>query len=326
MSKKMVESFSGGLTSGMMAYLSQVELSEEYDIRYVFANTGLERDETLDFVNMCDKAFGLNLTWVEAVVSPVEGEGIRHKVTNFENAYRISQFKEKEHPFHAFVRKHGIPNATFPQCSDRLKEQVIESWKKDKRLKGVPHALGMRRDEPNRVLSRKKRNLLEAAGLTPDQWRLLPKQERVAALPQGINAYDILKKHNPYNLIYPLFDMWGIDKEDVTSFWEDMPFTLNLEPHEGNCATCWKKSDKKISLLAKESPHLFEPMKWYEEQYGFVKPTDDGLPRVFFRKKRNCITMIEQAENYSVDNLRNMIGAVVEDGCSESCEAYGEML
>lgn len=59
--------FSGGRTSAFMSKM--IKESGIADCVYVFANTGQERNETLDFVNQCDQRFGLGVVWVEAVVN-----------------------------------------------------------------------------------------------------------------------------------------------------------------------------------------------------------------------------------------------------------------
>ena len=61
--KKQVCSFSGGRTSAYMTYwmLNEWKDRDKYEMIVVFANTGKEREETLDFVEKCDKAFGFNV-------------------------------------------------------------------------------------------------------------------------------------------------------------------------------------------------------------------------------------------------------------------------
>lgn len=275
---QLVVSFSGGLTS---AYLSKrLQDSGKYDLHFIFANTGLEHPATLEFVRRCDREFGLNLVWLEAVVNPTHGIGITHKVVSFETASRFGE------PFEAFIAKSGIPNANKPQCSDRLKELVIESYKRSAGLTGVSHALGIRRDEPKRRSKSAKK----------------------------------------YNLCYPMLDWpeFMADKLDVVDFWDTMPFTLGIEPHEGNCETCWKKSDKKLWLLALEHPERFAFMMSMEHKYRHVKPNDDGQPRVFFRRNRSTLDILREAAQLDARTLRKMIGADVESdsGCSESCESY----
>lgn len=54
-------SFSGGRTSAYMA--RQVQLANpSANVTYLFANTGKEREETLEFVRRCDDEWGLALS------------------------------------------------------------------------------------------------------------------------------------------------------------------------------------------------------------------------------------------------------------------------
>lgn len=279
MREKIVVSFSGGKTSGYMSQWLKSEYKDIFDPVFIFANTGLENEQTLSFVNRCDKEFNLDLVWVEAVVNPVHGIGVTHKVVCYETASRSGE------PFEAHIAKSGIPNANKPQCSDRLKALPIEHYKKVNGLKGLKHCIGIRADESHRK--------------SPSQ----------------------AKK---YNLVYPLCDWLEADKQDVNDYWDSMSFTLELEEHQGNCKTCWKKSDKKLWLIALEEPAKFEFMADMEEKYQNVKPNDDGKPRVFFRRHRSTKTLLSEAENLEKETLRKMIGykADEESGCSESCEPY----
>ena len=273
-------SFSGGLTSGYMAYQLRRLYAETSKVRFVMANTGQENEETLDFAHRCDAEFGLELRWLEAVIDPRHGKGVAHKIVTFETASRNGE------PFEAFIAKSGIPNVNKPQCSDRLKALVIESYKKSIGWKGCLHAIGIRSDE------QKRRS----------------------------------KSATKYNLCYPLMDWpeFMADKVDVNNFWEDQKFTLDLEAHEGNCKTCWKKSDKKLWLLALEHPERFEFMRTMELKYKDVKPNDNGKDRVFFRRNRSTEDVIKEAREFDAITLRKLIGADADadSGCSESCEAY----
>ena len=61
-----VISFSGGRTSSYMlkhivdAYGGRLPP----DIAVIFANTGRERPETLEFVDVCSRAWGIDIVWV----------------------------------------------------------------------------------------------------------------------------------------------------------------------------------------------------------------------------------------------------------------------
>ena len=334
----LIVSFSGGETSGFMAQRLKKELGHLYHIIFIFANTGCENNETLDFVDACDRAFDLGVVWVEAVIHPRDGDGVTHRVTTYEKAYRHHQFADPLHPFHAHIRKSGIPNANKPQCSDRLKAFAIEDYKRTHGLQGQPHCIGIRGDESSRIMSKGMISMVKSCGANPDQWRKLETHdERVAILSQAIllsekqrnQVIRYSKKLRQYGLCYPLTDLWPSAKSDVHDFWESQPFRLPLEEHEGNCQTCWKKTDRKLYLLAKEHPERFEAFKFFEQHYQHVKPnTDaDAKPRLFFRKHRSASDIIEAAKPYSAVQLRRLLGTRAPDedggdGCSESCESY----
>jgi hypothetical protein len=144
---KIVVSFSGGRSSAYMAYrLLQSEPRE--NLVFVFANTGKETPETLDFVNDCDVRWQLGVHWIEAVVHPEKGDGTTYRHVTYETASR------KGEPFHAVIQKYGLPNNNFPHCSRELKEVPIRKFCHDL---NEPYrmAIGFRIDERGRM-SRKK--------------------------------------------------------------------------------------------------------------------------------------------------------------------------
>lgn len=145
--KKLLVSFSGGQTSGYMTKLLLDNLNrDEWDIVVVFANTGKEREETLEFVRDCDAHFGFNTVWVEAVVNPLHRKGTRHRVVTFDTAARDGQ------PFEDVIRKYGIPNVATPHCTRELKTNVITSYvRRELQWKGYYTAIGIRSDEIDRV-------------------------------------------------------------------------------------------------------------------------------------------------------------------------------
>ena len=148
MSKKRGQiGFSGGETSAYMAKWLIDNLSDEYEFRCVFANTGQELEETLEYVNRCDREFGLNLTWVEAVVNPEIGQGTRHKVVTFNTASRNGE------PFEDVIKKYGIPSPSFPHCSRELKAAGIKSWADSIgwKKKSYEIFIGIRADEFDRM-------------------------------------------------------------------------------------------------------------------------------------------------------------------------------
>ncbi|WP_287345885.1 phosphoadenosine phosphosulfate reductase family protein [Mesorhizobium sp.] len=146
--RRLVISFSGGETSAMMTALIHARMAGEYDaIRCVFANTGQENEQTLEFVRRCDEAFGLGVVWVEAEINPVRGEGVRGRAVTFDTAARDGR------PFEDVIRKHGIPNKMWPHCTRELKARPIKAWLSANgwRPGSYDLAIGIRRDEIDRM-------------------------------------------------------------------------------------------------------------------------------------------------------------------------------
>ena len=143
-------SFSGGRTSAFMAKF----LKERYpndNLLFVFANTGKEKEETLIFVDKCDKEFGLNLVWVEADVNEEKGKGTNYKIVTFETASRNGE------PFEAVIKKYGLPSKLFRHCTRELKEIPIHKYVKTIFGNDYVTALGIRADEKHRLKSDPKK-------------------------------------------------------------------------------------------------------------------------------------------------------------------------
>jgi len=147
MKEKMLISFSGGRTSAYMTWWLMNEWPERYnwEMKVVFANTGKEREETLQFINECDKQWGLSVIWVEANVDFKLGKGTTHSITDFHSASRNGQ------PFEEVIKKYGIPNSSFPHCTRELKSRPIHSYIKSIGWKNYSTAIGIRVDEFDRM-------------------------------------------------------------------------------------------------------------------------------------------------------------------------------
>lgn len=152
MKEKMNISFSGGRTSGYMTKLLLDNLSNYYDFIVTFANTGLEHPKTLEFVHNCDKHFGFNTVWLEAVFTHDARVGVRHRVVSFETASRHGE------PFEEYIRKHGIPSVAHKNCTSRLKSDVMDSYRKSVGAGQAPVCVGIRADEQRRVAATATKN------------------------------------------------------------------------------------------------------------------------------------------------------------------------
>ena len=137
--------FSGGRTSGYMSWFLKKYLGHLYNLIFIYANTGLEHENTLEFVNKCDIYFGLNLIWLEAKVYHGERTSSGYTITNFEKASRRGE------PFKEVIKKYGLPNKHFIHCTRELKNNPIKKWRLDNGHKKTRIALGIRADEPKRI-------------------------------------------------------------------------------------------------------------------------------------------------------------------------------
>jgi 3'-phosphoadenosine 5'-phosphosulfate sulfotransferase (PAPS reductase)/FAD synthetase len=65
--------FSGGRTSGYMLN-KLMEADKNFKNNYIvcFANTGKERQETLDFVHACEVNFDVEINWLEYRLTPAK--------------------------------------------------------------------------------------------------------------------------------------------------------------------------------------------------------------------------------------------------------------
>lgn len=250
------------------------------NIVFVFANTGLENEQTLEFVDRCDKYFGLNVQWVEADVQHGERKGTLHRMTDFKNASRNGE------PFEEVIKKYGIPNQAFPHCTRELKQAPIHSFSK-KWFKGEKYhtAIGIRKDEIDRM-----------------------------------NA-----KAKEMGFIYPLISskMIPANKAMINFYWRSMPFRLELKGYQGNCATCWKKADKKLYQISKENPRAFDFMARMEAEYPFDK---NGNKVTFFRNHRSVQDILREAKQWNgkIRNDADFYSYQLDLLGGESCEVFSE--
>jgi hypothetical protein len=262
MKKKLLISFSGGETSAFMAQWLWKHKQDEYDMIFVFANTGQENEETLMFVQACSDHFGFPVVWVESLVYQGIRLGSSFKIVNFQTASRDGQ------PFEEVIKKYGIPNRNAPHCTRELKQNPIKAYAKAIGWKDYYLAIGIRSDEIDRMNAKKEEN----------------------------------------RIIYPLISssMIPMTKPKINFFWKMQSFRLMLKGYQGNCKTCWKKSDAKLFQIAKENERDFLFFGKMELRYGkFVPDTRlkklEGrgetvkLPINFFRGDRSVQDIINES-------------------------------
>lgn len=295
MKKKLLVSFSGGETSAYMAQWLWNNKQDEYDMIFVFANTGLENEETLRFVNKCERLFSLTIVWVEASVYLNQKKSSGFKITEFHSASRNGE------PFEDVISKYGIPNQNRPHCTRELKNNPIKAYANSIGWNNYYLAIGIREDETRRVNRSAK----------------------------------------SFGIIYPLIDMRPMTKTKINFWWSQQPFRLELKGYQGNCITCWKKSDHKLFQIAKDSKSDFDFFKKMELKYGHFVANKETLsakgkstetPIRFFRNNRSADDIIESSKKHTgvvyddsrmYDNQTNLLEALSAHGLSnESCEVF----
>ncbi|EPF6146203.1 phosphoadenosine phosphosulfate reductase domain-containing protein [Acinetobacter baumannii] len=139
-------SFSGGRTSAYLTWYMLNNYSHLYNFIVTFANTGIEHEKTLEFVDKCDKYFNFNTVWLEAVIHPKKRVGTTHKVVNFKTATRGPVL------FEQMIEKYGIPNKVYKHCTRELKIRPMDSYIRSigMKPKDIPTAIGIRADESKR--------------------------------------------------------------------------------------------------------------------------------------------------------------------------------
>lgn len=180
-------------------------------------------------------------------------------------------------PFQGVIEKYGIPNKKYPHCTRELKLNPIRSYMLSIGWEYYLSAVGIRIDEPARL-----RGNAEECGI-----------------------------------IYPLFDMFPMEKADINEWWAAQPFNLNLLERQGNCKACWKKTLTKLLAIAQETPEAFEFSARMESTFGTYA---DGARRVFFRENRSAVDLLAMSKVIDPATIKNRPDE--NSGCSESCEAF----
>ena len=186
-----VISFSGGRTSAYMlrktvdAYGGKLPAS----VSVIFANTGLERPETLEFVDVCGREWGVDIVWIEYLWDAPH----RTRVVDFANASRNGE------PYAALIDRKGfVPSQGLRFCTGFLKRDRIESYARHRLgLKRWHSVIGLRADERRRVLRMRAMD----CGSRTGAHAVLPLADA------GIRKADVLDwwKRQPFDLGIPSY-------------------------------------------------------------------------------------------------------------------------
>jgi len=227
-------SFSGGRTSGFMLH----NIIHAYggklpdDIYVVFANTGKEAPETLDFVHAVSEKWGVHINWLELEIAE-ERPIWRTKIVDYKTASR------KGEPFDLLIEKRPyLPNPVTRFCTSELKIKVMYRFMKNiKGYKDWNNVIGLRYDEPRRIASAKKASDYEV-------WE------------------NVLPMHDAKHTVKDVTEFWNKQNFDL-----NLTNAYGKTP-AGNCDLCFLKGmDTTISIL-RERPQLADWWIEKEKQVG----------------------------------------------------------
>lgn len=226
-------SFSGGRTSAFMLHkiLAAHDGTLPNDVVVTFANTGLEREETLRFVHECGVRWAVKVHWLEWREGGFDEVG-------YNSAARAGE------PFKALVtKKQYTPNGVTRFCTSELKIRVMRDFCRSLGWKNWHNVIGLRYDEGSRIMKALARN-----DSGKDPWRNL--------MPMASASVKVVKRD--------VMRFWLGDNADPKEIRAPLPhgFDLGLRDYEGNCTLCMLKSKAKKIAIIRENPGAVYP--WLE--------------------------------------------------------------
>ena len=220
-------SVSAGYSSILMA-LKIKEWYPNHNIIYAMANTSKEDIESLNFMNECDKYFGLNMVWIEAIINQEYRKGTDFKIVYFKDLKRNGEL------FEDGIKKYGIPSKINKWCNRDLKLVPLKKYVDSVFGKNnYSTAVGLRADEMDRVMLSFKENnvfypLLDNGIRTKDRNRFWKDQPIKLNLPAYKGNCDLCFEKSNRKLM-------TIIKEDTKTakWWLDIEMKYRRIPIEG---------------------------------------------------------------------------------------------
>lgn len=235
MDKNILVAISGGRSSAMMSYIiHHSDKYKDYNVVYCFANTGMERPETIEFLKNIEKHWHLDIVKIEGVYSEQMGVGVSYNIVDWDELDMNAKTFEGAIMHSNKGSYDGLPNSSAPYCSTRLK--TIPSKKLGDDIFGVGNyqlALGYRaEDMPKRI---------SWSEIKADKKRIFP--------------------------LLTDFDK-PITQKDLNRFFDNQPFKLGIHSNLGNCELCWKKSNKNLIEVIKYGTRFIDWMIEMEDKYN----------------------------------------------------------
>ena len=254
MPRPAVISFSGGRTSSYMLkrIVDSYGGSLPDGIYVVFSNTGMERPETLEFVDVCGREWGVDIVWVEYLWDAPH----RTRVVDFATASRNGE------PYAALIDRKGfVPSISIRYCSGFLKRDRIESYARHwLRLKRWHSVIGLRADEQRRVLRMRAMN----CGSRTGAHAVLPLADA------GVREADVLEwwKRQPFDLGIPSYA-----GNCTACFLKGRAKLIRLIREDPTLANWWIEQEAKVANRTGPDGRACESMKRFRlgETYAELK-------------------------------------------------------
>jgi len=137
-------SFSGGRTSGYLLHqILEANGNLPDRVKVMFANTGREMPETLDFVQECSERWSVPITWIEYRRKESK---VSYDVVSHNSASRNGE------PFEILIAaKKYLPNVVTRFCTTELKIRPMKKYLVDAGWDRWTAAVGIRADEARRA-------------------------------------------------------------------------------------------------------------------------------------------------------------------------------
>ena len=268
-------SFSGGRTSALMLHKVLAANGGLPDFaKVVFANTGKEMPETLDFIEECSQRWNVAINWVELEITEDSSGKFLYgtKVVNYETASRLGE------PFSALIRaRKYTPNPVARFCTQDLKvnrqiefmQEYFEHW---------TAFIGIRADESRRAAKIHNKQIkyqdqycpLFVAGITKSDvqqfWSTQPFDLRLLAV-NGATIWGncdlcFLKGHNAKLSIIR-------ERPDLADWWIE---------EEAKMSERTKQKYGGLSYFAKDQPSYADMKLIASSQESLFDYDDESIP------------------------------------------------
>jgi len=234
------------------------------EAKVIFANTGKECEETLEFIRDCSVNWNVPITWLE-----YRDTESKFELVDFDSASRDGE------PFEALIHKRQyLPNVVARFCTVELKVRTMHRYLKFIGWTEWDSMLGIRADEPRRV-SRITNN---------DYGKHETKSAPLASV--GIGAQDVgdFWKKQAFDLGLPNFNGVTMHGNCDLCYLKPMSQIASLIAEKPERAVWWAKMEA-LALASKPSGAVFNKdrpsyaamLRFSKEQRDMFDPNEEGI-------------------------------------------------